>query len=109
MLPFDLMGKGVTFTAATSTPTAVQCKSDGNVNCQQYVLVNTGAVNAFFGWGTNAQSAADRSVIPTSTPAYGYCVLAGTKETVTAPSNAYFTATTGSSTAVCYVYPGIEK
>lgn len=109
MNPFELQGKGVTFTAATSAPSAVQCKSDTLVNCQQYVLVNTGAVNAFFGWGTNAQSAADRAVIPTSTPAYGYDVLPGTKETVTGPSNAWFTATTGSSTAVCYVYPGFEK
>lgn len=106
MIPFQQMGKGVTFTGATSAPSAVQCLTDNNVISQQYVIVNTGSVNVFFGWGQNANEAGARAVIPTGTPAYGYCVLAGTKETITGPKNAFFTGITGSSTAVCYVYPG---
>ncbi len=109
MTPFQPMGKGVTFTGATNAPTAVKCESDNGAMAQQYVLVNTGAVNVFFGWGQSADMAAARSVIPTGTPSYGYCVLAGTKEVITGPANAYFTGITGSSTAICYVYPGNEK
>jgi len=106
MIPFQQMGKGVTFTGGTSAPTAVQCPTDNNVASQQYVLVNTGAVSVFFAWGQSAARAEANAVIPTSTPAYGYCVLPATKETVSAPKNAYFTGITGSSTAICYVYPG---
>lgn len=109
MTPFQQMGKGVTFTGATTAPTAVRCPSDNGVMAQQYVLVNTGAVSVFFGWGQNANNAGERAVIPTGTPAYGYCVLPGTKEVITGPANAYFTGITGSSTAICYVYCGNEK
>ncbi len=106
MIPFQQMGKGITFTAATSAPTPVACPTDNNVASQQYVLVNTGAVSVFFGWGQNAERATNNAVIPTSTPAYGYCVLPATKETISGPKNAVFTGITGSSSAICYVYPG---
>ena len=110
-IAFELMGKTVAFTGATSAPTAVQCPADNNVPCSQYVLTNTGAVVAYFAWGQNANMAAQRAVIPAAAGAsgYGYPVLPGTKEIVTAGVGAFFTAITGSSTALCLVSPGVEK
>ncbi len=110
-IAFELMGKTVAFTGATSAPTPVQCVSDNQVPCSQYVLTNTGAVVAYFAWGQNADRATTRAAIPAAggASAYGYPVLPGTKEVITAGVGAYFTAITGSSTALCLVSPGVEK
>ena len=73
------------------------------------VVSNVGAVTVFIGWGATAAAATANAVIPTGTPSDGYPVLAGTKETLQIPGNYYVTGITGSSTAVVYLTPGLDK
>lgn len=104
MIPFTLSGNTVTFTGATSAPTSVQCISNNDVQTQQYVLTNVGAVTVFVGWGKSDEEAKANSVVPTS--ALCFPLLAATQVSITGPSNAYFSGITGSSTAIVYVSPG---
>ncbi len=108
MSSFLKTGKTITFTGATSAPSAVQLLSNDQVRSEDAVVSNVGAVTVFLGWGTDAGVAAANAVIPTSTPSDGYPILAGTKETLKIPSGSWITAITGSSTAIVYVTPGYE-
>lgn len=106
--PFQLTGDTITFTAATTAPTAVQASSSvSGVATQNYILTNVGAVPAFVGWGQTAVEAQANSIVPTGTPTRCYPLLAGTQVAITAMPNAYFSGDTGSSTAIIYVSPGI--
>ena len=102
--PFTPSGNTVTFTAATSAPTPVQCVST-TLGGNQYRMLNAGQVTVFLGVGTtSAQATASATVVTAS----ANCIplLAGTDEILTFTPNAYFTGITGSSTAVIYVTPG---
>jgi hypothetical protein len=102
--PFTPSGNTVTFTAATSAPTPVQAVST-TLGGNQYRVLNAGSVTAFLGVGsTSAQAAASATVVTTT--ANCIPILAGTDEILSFPPNAYFTAITGSSTAVVYITPG---
>lgn len=106
MIPFQVGGNTVTFTAATTPPTAVQCKSADNVQSQNYVLTNiSSTTTAFVGWGSTAAEAEANAVVPTSARVYPLLPLS--QATITAPVNAYFSGDTAADTAIVYVTPGI--
>ena len=102
--PFTPTGNTVTFTAATSAPTAVQCPST-TLGGNQYRIVNAGTVVAFLGVGTTAANALSNAVVVTTTAP---CIpmLPGTDEIITFVPNAYFTAITSTGTAAVYITPG---
>jgi hypothetical protein len=106
MSAFEVQGDTVTFTAATTPPTAVQAVADNNTRAPQYLITNVGSVAAFVGYGQTAAAAAAAAVVPTSTPSRVYPVLPGTQVVISAPPGAYFTGDTSSDTAVIYVTPG---
>jgi hypothetical protein len=102
--PFTPSGNTVTFTAATTAPAAIQAVST-TLGGNQYRILNAGAVTAFLGVGTTAAAANSAAAVVTSS-GQAMPLLAGTDEIITFLPNAYFTASTGSSTAVIYITPG---
>ena len=101
---FTKTGNTVTFTAATTAPTAVQALSS-SLGGNQYRVINAGNVTVFLGYGTTATDASNNAVAVTSSQA-AFPLLAGTDEILTFMPNAYFTGATSSGSAVIYVTPG---
>jgi len=101
---FTKTGNTVTFTAATSAPTPVQCAST-TLGGNQYRIINAGTVTVFLGYGATASDASNNAVAVTSSQA-SFPLLPNTDEILTFIPNAYFTGVTGSSTAVIYITPG---
>jgi len=98
---FATMGNTVTFTAATTAPTAVQALSK-TLGGNQYRIINNGTVTVFLGYATSASDAANNAAnVATSLP-----LLPSTDEILTFVPNAYFTGQTSSGTAVVYITPG---
>lgn len=102
--PFTPMGNTVTFTAATTAPTAAQAIST-TVGGNQYRVINSGTVLVFLGVGTSASAANANAVVVTSTQ-LAIPLLPGTDEIFSFVPNAYFTGITSSGTAVIYITPG---
>lgn len=69
-----------------------------DVTCTQYLLTNTGTVDAWVVLGAAATDAAAVSIPAAGTPAAAIMVRAGTTKTVAGPSQAYITTKTASST-----------
>jgi hypothetical protein len=101
---FTKMGNTVTFTAATTAPSAVQAVSS-TLGGNQYRLINSGSVVVFLGYGVSSSDAANNAVVVSSSQA-AIPLLPGTDEILTFVPNAYFTGITGSGTAAVYVTPG---
>lgn len=101
---FTPSGNTVTFTAATTAPTPVQCSST-TIGGNQYRVINSGSVTVFLGVGTSAASATSNAAVVTTT-GYAVPLLAGTDEILSFVPNAYFTGITSSSTAAVYITPG---
>ncbi len=102
--PFTPSGNTVTFTAGTVAPAPVQAAST-TLGGNQYRILNAGSVVAFLGIGTTAALANTNAQVVTSSNT-AIPLLAGTDEIITFVPNAYFTAVTGSSSAVIYITPG---
>lgn len=102
--PFTASGNTVTFTAASTAPTAVQAVSS-TLGGNQYRILNAGAVTVFLGVGSTASSAANNAVT-VSTTAASIPLFANSTQILTFTPNAYFTGATASSTAVVYITPG---
>lgn len=102
--PFTPSGNTVTFTAATTAPTPVQCVSS-TLGGNQYRILNAGINTVFLGVGTTAAQATASAAVVTTT-ANCLPLLAGTDEILTFQPNAYFTGATSSGTAVVYITPG---
>lgn len=101
---FTKTGNTVTFTAATTAPTPVQCPST-TLGGNQYRIVNSGNVTVFLGYGTISTDATNTAtVVSTTGPAFP--LLAGTDEILSFVPNAYFTGITSSGTATIYITPG---
>ena len=101
---FTKTGNTVTFTAATSAPTAVQAVSTtpgGN----QYRIINNGAVTVFLGYGSSASDAANAATVIT-TNGNAFPLLPNTDEILSFAPNAYFTGITSSGNATIYITPG---
>lgn len=106
MSAFQVTGKTVTFTAATSAPTTVQAPTLENERAPQYVLTNIGTADVFVGYAADTGSATANAVIPTGTPTFGFWLLARCQVTLSGPPGAFFTGITASGTSIVYVTPG---
>ena len=104
IMAFTPMGNTVTFTAATTAPTPVQCLST-TIGGTQYRVINSGNVVVFLGFGDTSTAAASNAVV-VSTTGRAFPLLPGTDEILTFNANQYFTGITSSGTAVIYVTPG---
>jgi hypothetical protein len=101
---FTKTGNTVTFLAATTAPTAVQCLST-TIGGNQYRIINSGVVTVFLGYGTTADAANSAAQVVTSSQA-AFPLLPNTDEILTFVPNAYFTGITSSGTATVYITPG---
>ena len=102
--PFTPMGNTVTFTAATTAPTAAQAIST-TVGGNQYRVINSGTQIVFLGYGTTAADATNNAVTVTSSQE-AFPLLPSTDEILTFPPNAYFTGVTSTGNSVVYITPG---
>ena len=101
---FTKTGNTVTFTAAGTAPTPVQCSST-TIGGNQYRIINAGTTTVFLGYGTSATDASNAAVAVTTTgPAFP--LLPNTDEILTFVPNAYFTGVTSGANAVVYITPG---
>ena len=101
---FTKTGNTVTFTAATSAPTAVQAVS-ATLGGNQYRIINNGTVTVFLGYGATASDAANAATVIT-TNGNAFPLLPNTDEILSFVPNAYFTGITSSGTATIYITPG---
>jgi hypothetical protein len=101
---FTKTGNTITFLAATSAPTPVQCSSS-TLGGNQYRIINSGNVTVFLGYGTAATDATNAAVV-VSTTAPAFPLLPNTDEILTFVPNAYFTGITASGNATIYITPG---
>lgn len=101
---FTKTGNTVTFLAASSAPTAVQCLSS-TLGGNQYRIINAGTVTVFLGYGTSASDASNNAV-QVITSQSSFPLLPNTDEILTFVPNAYFTGITASGTATVYITPG---
>lgn len=101
---FTKTGNTVTFLAATSAPTPVQCAST-TLGGNQYRIINAGTVTVFLGYGVDAANATANAVQVTSSQT-AFPLLPNTDEILTFIPNAYFTGVTASGTATVYITPG---
>ena len=101
---FTQLGNTVTFLAATTAPSPVQCVST-TLGGNQYRVINSGTVTVFLGYGASASDATTNAAIVTTT-GLSLPLLPGTDEILTFIPNAYFTGITASGNAAVYVTPG---
>ena len=101
---FTKTGNTVTFLAATTAPTPVQCAST-TIGGNQYRIINAGTVTVFLGYGSTASDATNNAVQVTSSQT-AFPLLPNTDEILTFVPNAYFTGVTASGTATVYITPG---
>ena len=101
---FTKTGNTVTFLAAGTAPTPVQCSSS-TLGGNQYRIINAGSVTVFLGYGTDAANATSNSTV-VSTTGTAFPLLPGTDEILSFVPNAYFTGATSSGTAQVYITPG---
>ena len=101
---FTKTGNTVTFLAATTAPTPVQCLST-TLGGNQYRVINNGSVTVFLGYGQDADNATTNANVVTTT-GQAFPLLPSTDEILTFVPNAYFTAKTTSGTATIYITPG---
>ena len=101
---FTKTGNTVTFTAATTAPTAVQAVSS-TLGGNQYRVINAGTVMVFLGYGDTA-AAANSAATNVTSRQNAFPILPNTDEILSFQPNAYFTGITTSGTAVVYITPG---
>ena len=101
---FTKTGNTVTFLAASTAPTPVQCLST-TLGGNQYRVINNGTVTVFLGYGATASDATNNAVQVTTSQA-SFPLLPSTDEILTFIPNAYFTGVTASGTATVYITPG---
>ena len=101
---FTRTGNTITFTAATTAPTPVQCPST-TLGGNQYRIINSGTVVVFLGYGSTASDATNNATVVTTT-GLSLPLLPSTDEILSFVPNAYFTAITASGNASIYITPG---
>ena len=101
---FTRTGNTITFTAATTAPTPVQCTST-TLGGNQYRIINSGTVVVFLGYGTTSSDASNNATVITTT-GLSLPLLPSTDEILSFVPNAYFTAITASGTAQIYITCG---
>ena len=101
---FTRTGNTITFTAATTAPTPVQCTST-TLGGNQYRIINSGTVVVFLGYGTTSSDASNNATVITTT-GLSLPLLPNTDEILSFVPNAYFTAITASGIAQIYITCG---
>jgi len=101
---FTKTGNTVTFLAATTAPTPVQCLSS-TLGGNQYRVINAGTGMVFLGYGITADAANSAATLVSSSQ-QAFPLLPSTDEILTFVPNAYFTGVTASGTATVYITPG---
>ena len=101
---FTRTGNTITFTAATTAPTPVQCTST-TLGGNQYRIINSGTVVVFLGYGTTSSDASNNATVITTT-GLSLPLLPSTDEILSFVPNAYFTAITASGNAQIYITCG---
>lgn len=101
---FTKTGNTITFLAATTAPSPVQCLST-TLGGNQYRVINTGTVTVFLGYGQDSANATTNANVVTTT-GQAFPLLPSTDEILTFVPNAYFTAKTASGNATIYITPG---
>ena len=101
---FTRTGNTITFTAATTAPTPVQCTST-TLGGNQYRIINSGTVFVFLGYGTTSSDASNNATVITTT-GLSLPLLPSTDEILSFVPNAYFTAITASGNAQIYITCG---
>ena len=101
---FTKLGNTVTFLAASTAPSPVQCPST-TLGGNQYRIINTGTVTVFLGYGSTSSDATNNAVLVTSSQ-NSLPILPNTDEILSFVPNAYFTGVTSSGTANIYITPG---
>ena len=102
---FTPMGNTITFTATASSPTTSVQAASTTLGGNQYMIINSGNVTVFMGYGQANASAVANAVVVTSTQS-SIPLLSGTDEILTFTPNAYFCGITSSGNAVIYITPG---
>jgi hypothetical protein len=104
-IPFAPLGDTVTFTAATTPPTAVQALVKvTETSVGQFRIINAGIVTVFLGVGSTAAEA--QANADSSAPAKSIPLVPGAVEILRFPPASFFSGDTASSTAVIYITPG---
>lgn len=106
MSSFQPMGKTITFTAATTAPTPVQCVSEGTNVSATYLVSNIGTGWVFMSVEPTTAQATANAVVPTSTPTRCIPLAPASQQTFTLPAGAYFSGICASDTNVVYITPG---
>jgi hypothetical protein len=108
--PFSQSGFGVLIVAAAPAPVGLQVLSDGSaLKTNQYRIQNNGTVTIWYAHGDSDTDAQTKAAAPTgagNTARRGVPLGAGAIEVITAPPNAWFSATAASGTANVYITPG---
>lgn len=106
MVAFTPTGPLLSFTAASSPPTAVQAISLNNDGDQQYILTNADPANdCVVGWGDSSAKAIAAASAAAS-ESHCYFLLHSTQIVVTGPRAAFFSGKAVTSTALIYVQNG---
>lgn len=108
MIAFYPQGAVLSFTGATTAPTAVQAVNKAGGNSQAYTITNISAtIDCVVGWSGVSDAAAKLNAVVASGSTNCYYLPFNTQRVVIAPPNAYFTGITASATAVIKVQAGI--
>lgn len=108
---FAPQGNTACLSVTSTAHSAVQVSGGGPAN-MNYVVTNVGPNTAWIVGAAPGPNGAPAptlaAVAPTDgTPANGYPILAGSKESLTYPPNSYFSAiTAATTTATLYITPG---
>lgn len=100
-------GPLLTFTGATTAPTAVQLVSTTTVQSNDVKIDNTSAsVDVVLGWAQNSTQAILNAAAASNVTNCAY-IQHGTIQVISIPNGTYITGKTASGTAVVYVQTGI--
>lgn len=103
IMAFTPMGDTVTFNAAVTAPTPVQCVSS-TIAGTQYRVHNSGSNVVYMGFGNTA--AAATAMADSGLSGSTITLMPNSVEVFTFNGSVYFTGVTADSTAVVYITPG---
>ena len=108
---FDQSGPGIKIVAAVAAPVGLQAVSEGQgIKTNQYRVQNNGTATVWYAFSDVSAAAAQSNAVAPSgasdTAKRGIPLGAGAIEIISAPPNAWFSASIVAATADVYVTPG---